>query len=85
MGLEITADSEDEGNDFPLKVTDRFLEEVERLEKVTSFNGKKQLGKGYTLLRIVVDTYENGGEVYRKNASGEEERILIPGYNDSDF
>ncbi len=81
MGLETTTTPEDNPNKITLKVTDGVLKEIDRIRELTGFDIPTQFRKGYTLLRIFIDTYENGGEIYRKNSSGEEENLKLPGYN----
>ncbi len=81
MALETTTASEDNPHKVVLDVSDGILEELDRIKRLTGFNTPTQFRKAYTLLRIVLDTYQKGGEVSVKTGDGEECFLKIPGYN----
>lgn len=70
-------------DEVSFKVDKKLLEEIERIRSLTGFDVKTQFCKGYTLLRIALETYQNGGELYRVML-GDKETIKIPGYNASE-
>ena len=81
MGLE---DVGDDSEEISLSVDQGVLGEVERLRKITGLSIGQQFTKGYSLFCIVVDAYENGGTIYRRDSSGNDVIIRVPGYNSVD-
>jgi len=80
--METLEDTTDSGDKVSFLVTPNLRQEIDRVSQLIGNKSDAIVySRGFTLLRVVLDAYENGKEVYIQDSTNEKSQIQIPGYN----